>query len=98
MEKLSEKVSFQSEFRKLRRHLGNETSDSLLDFLTKYNEVLMDNLVKQADFNKQVGMIQLEMEKLRTEHHKSFSSLGWKVAGLLAAQAALIITLIKFLP
>jgi phage host-nuclease inhibitor protein Gam len=41
---------------------------------------------------------QSEGNKLRAELHKEISNLAWKVAGLLVAQAAVIIALLRLLP
>ena len=42
--------------------------------------------------------MQSEGNKLRAELHKEVGNLAWKVAGLLVAQAAVIIALIRLLP
>jgi phage host-nuclease inhibitor protein Gam len=42
--------------------------------------------------------MQSEGNKLRAELHKVVGNLAWKVAGLLVAQAAVIIALIRLLP
>lgn len=87
------KQSFITEFRNLQKELGENESDALMSFLIKYNEILMNNLVTKADFEK--GKV--EFQKEISGVSKEISGLAWKMAALLLGQGALIITLMKFL-
>ncbi|XOV91249.1 MAG: hypothetical protein ACFHWX_13665 [Bacteroidota bacterium] len=87
MENIKESTSILEEFRTLEKEFGSNKAHAIMNFLIRYNELLLSNLVTKDQFNKE--MIQF---------HKEMSSLAWKLAGFLIAQVAVIVTLIKLLP
>ncbi|MEQ8882633.1 MAG: hypothetical protein RLO12_01620 [Fulvivirga sp.] len=82
--------SILEEFRTLQKHLGKNEADALMSFMTKYNEILMNNLVTKADFQKEIG-------ELKAEFHKSNANLSWKLAGFIIAQTAVFLVIVKLI-
>lgn len=68
-------------------------------------EEVREHYPSKSDLDRGLGEIRLEMQEFRTEMHKELGAmqremreLAWKFAGLLVAQGAGIVALIKLFP
>ena len=75
--------------RKLKKKLGKETSDLLLNILNKREEMQRDSLATKEDVYRLEAKLHQKIESLETKLHqeigkvrREMGSLAWYVAGL----------------
>ncbi len=76
-----ENTSIIEEFRKLERELGKKSADALMQFLLKYNELLLNQVASRAD----VTALHSEMHKEIGGVKDKIGNMSWKIAAFLIA-------------
>ena len=98
-------LSIIKDFRKLEKKLGKETSDVLLSILKDRDIMTTERLATKDDMSElqkefqilkaDLHRLEVEMKNLEVRVNQAIGRIAWKTAGLLIAQTAVLMGLLK---
>ena len=93
------------DLRKLEETLGKETSEVLLNILDDQELMTIERLATKDDLSElqrdihvvraDVHRLEVEMKNLEVKVYQAIGGIAWKTAGLLIAQTAVMMGLLK---
>ena len=90
------------DFRKLEEKLGKETSDVLFRLLQDQERMTLEKLATKDDLHQEIHLledqihrIEVETKTLEVRVYQAIGGIAWKTAGLLIAQTAVLMGLLK---
>lgn len=75
--------------------MGKDTSDLLLTILSKREQMQVEKLATKEDLHRLESKLVDKLHEEINKVHQQIGSMAWKMAGLLIAQTAVIMGLLK---